>query len=996
MIGFLAKKVFGSQSQREVKRLMKEADRINEIEEALQSLSDGELQAKTDEFKKRLKKGATLEDIKLEAFAVVKNTCRRFSNSKRQIEVRGHPLLWEMIPYDVQLVGGMVLHEGRIAEMATGEGKTLVATMPTYLNALTGKGVHIVTVNDYLAARDSEWVGEVHRFLGLSVGCVQHGQSPEERRAIYECDVVYGTNSELGFDYLRDNGMATRSEDQVQRGHYHAIIDEVDSILIDEARTPLIISGPATVSTHQYDKFKDMVARLVRKQHKICNDFANEAKKKAEAGEIAEAAGLLLKVKMGMPRNPLLLKYKEDPDMLRAIDDAELLLYQDSRRTELYKLKEALHFTVEEKSSDADLSEMGRSFLDPNDPDAFVLPDLVTVHHDIDSDPSLTPEQKNEKKQQAQADYENASQRIHNISQLLRAYCVFEKDVHYIVQDNKVVIVDENTGRAMPGRRWSDGLHQAVEAKEGVKIDQETQTLATITIQNYFRLYDKLSGMTGTAETEANEFKDIYKLGVIQMPTNRPCVRIDHDDLIYKSIREKHNAVLEDIKERNGKGQPILVGTASVESSEVVSRLLKKNNIVHSVLNAKFHQQEAEIVARAGQRGAVTIATNMAGRGTDIKLGPGIADLGGLHVIGTERHQSRRIDRQLRGRCARQGDPGSSQFFVSFEDELMRNFGDSRRISGMMTKLGMEDQEGLAHPLLNRTVEGAQKRVEQRNYQIRKHTLQYDDVMNQQRGVIYDYRNDILTTDDPRKEIFEVVDELIAGECNERLHGADPDIDGLVSWINSAMPLGLSREDVNWEAPEEEIISKLQSRVRDAYDVKVKFEEPDAVKSLERYVVMSAIDRLWQEHLYAIDGLRQSINLRAIAQKDPLVEYKSEAFTMFQELMANIKNEIMHNVFRSSTSLSAFESFLRAIPQKFTRDSGLPDLSSLPSQNPNAGGSPEAQEEPELHLPIRREMEKIGRNEMVIISKDGEEKTVKYKKAQIMIEQEGWRFVSKA
>ncbi|MEM9399683.1 MAG: preprotein translocase subunit SecA [Verrucomicrobiota bacterium] len=995
MIGFIAKKVFGSQSQREVKRLMRDVERINKIEEELQSLSDDALRAKTDEFKQRLENGETLEDIKCEAFAVVKNTCRRFTNVKRQVEVRGQSLLWEMIPYDVQLVGGMVLHEGKISEMATGEGKTLVATMPCYLNALTGKGVHVVTVNDYLAARDAEWMGEVHKFLGLTVGVIQHGQYPDERREIYSCDIVYGTNSEYGFDYLRDNGMATTHEQQVQRGHFYSVIDEVDSILIDEARTPLIISGPATVSTHQYDKFKDIVARLVRKQNGLCTDLANEAKREFDSGNKEAAAAILLKLKMGMPRNKQLLHFMEDPEMRRAIDDAELNLYQDTRRTQLYKLKEELFFSVEEKSNDSDLSEKGRAFLDPNNPDAFVMPDLITVNHDIDSDASLTPEQKMERKQQAQADYEEGSQRIHNISQLLKAYCVFEKDVHYIVQENKVVIVDEHTGRPMPGRRWSDGLHQAVEAKEGVKIDQETQTLASITIQNYFRLYEKLGGMTGTAETEANEFKDIYKLGVVQIPTNRPCVRTDYDDVIFKSRREKLHAVIDDIKERHVKGQPILVGTASVESSELIGRMLKRENIPHNVLNAKFHQQEAEIVARAGQKGAVTIATNMAGRGTDIKLGAGISETGGLHVIGTERHESRRIDRQLRGRCARQGDPGSTQFFVSFEDDLMRNFGDSRRISGMMTKLGMEDDEGLTHPLLNRTVEGAQKRVEQRNYQIRKHTLQYDDVMNQQREVIYSYRNEILTGENPRKEIYDVIDEVIDSRCANHLDGSDPDIDGLLNWLNSTMPLGVERDSFDWTLPAVEISQTIKARIKDAYEVKLKFEHQGAIDSLERNILLTGIDPLWQEHLYAMDSLRTSIGLRAIAQKDPLIEYKQEAYTMFEELMDKIKNRIIHNLFRSATTLEAVEAMFRAMPQKFVHEnlSGM-DLPQQAQAQTQRQGQP--QEEPEIQLPIRREMEKVGRNELVRISKDGEEQVVKFKKAEILMEREGWRFEGKA
>ncbi len=963
MIGWVIKKILGTQNQREVKRLLPLVEEAKRQGEALRSLSIEQLRAKTPLFRERLAKGETLDQLLPEAFATVVALCRRLTEEKRKIRVRGQEMKWEMVPFDVQLIGGIVLHSGRIAEMATGEGKTLVATLPTYLNALAGKGVHVVTVNDYLAARDAEWMGEVYRELGLTVGCLQHGQTQAERRAQYACDITYGTCSEFGFDYLRDNGMATTPEDQVQRGHFFAIIDEVDSILIDEARTPLIISGPVTISTHQFDKYKSVIDGLVRKQNGLCTDWANQAKAKGEAGDLPGAGRLLYRVKLGSPRNKLLLKFQEDPAMRRAIDDAELEMYQDTRRTELYKTKEEMYFSIDERNSEADLSEMGRTFLNPNDPNFFLVPDLITKNHDIETNRALSEEEKLKEKQVAQAEYEDASQRIHNISQLLRAYCVFEKDVHYVVQENKVMIVDEYTGRLMPGRRWSDGLHQAVEAKEGVQIDRETQTLATITIQNYFRLYEKLGGMTGTAETEANEFKDIYRLGVVVIPTNQPCVRVDADDMIFKTRREKLNALIEEIKKRNAVGQPMLVGTASVESSEIISRMLRRENIPHNVLNAKQHQQEAEIVTRAGERGAVTIATNMAGRGTDIKLSAGVAELGGLHVVGTERHESRRIDRQLRGRCARQGDPGSGQFFISFEDDLMRNFGDSRRIGGLMTKLGMEEDEGLQHPWLNRSVETAQKRVEGRNYQIRKHTLQYDDVMNQQRTVIYAWRTDILNSTDPRPEVFETVDERIAAEVEARA-GTDPvDLEGLVRWANAAMPVGLSKEDLLGAGGKEEWTTFLKARVREAYEVKVKFENPEAVKALERFVVLGAIDRLWQEHLYAMDGLRTSINLRAYGQKDPLIEYKNEAYGMFGELMGRIKEEVVHNLFRSASSLSAFEHFLAALPQRTGRGE-LPgqDQPTEGSMSIGGGGGGSTVVEEAL-VPVKRQGPKLGRND---------------------------------
>jgi preprotein translocase subunit SecA len=998
MIQWFVKKVLGTRNQREVSRLWPVVEKINALEKEYQGLMDEQLIAKTTQFKERVGRGESLDALLPEAFAVVKNACRRLTERKHTAVIRGQNVVWDMIPFDVQLVGGMVLHSGRIAEMATGEGKTLVATFPAYLNAMSGRGVHVVTVNDYLAARDSEWMGEIYRFLNLTVGCIQHGQTPDLRRQQYQFDITYGTNAEMGFDYLRDNGMATSKAEQVQRGHVYAIVDEVDSILIDEARTPLIIAGPATVSSHQYDKFKGTIERLVQAQNLESNRWAADAKKHLDEGQIAEAGRLLFKIKNSTPQNKQLLKLIEDPAIRRAMDDAELVLYQDPRKTELYVLKGEAYFSIDPKTNESDLSERGREFLNPNDPEAFVLPDLITRFHDIDSDPELSKEAKQRAKAEEQAKYDSASERIHNISQLLRAYCVFEKDVQYVVQENKVVIVDENTGRTMPGRRWSDGLHQAIEAKEGVQIDRETQTLATITIQNYFRLYLKLAGMTGTAETEANEFHDIYKLDVVVIPTNRPIARVDLDDSIYKTRREKYNAIVKEIKAAHGKGQPVLVGTISVESSELLSRMLKREGIVHNVLNAKFVQQEAEIVAGAGQHGAVTIATNMAGRGTDIKLGPGVKTVeglylaneknrvvdvitpdvkkkegdhvtSGLYVIGTERHESRRIDRQLRGRCARQGDPGVSRFFASFEDDLMRNFGDSRRLSSLMTKLGMKDDEELQHPWLNRSVESAQRRVEERNYVHRKHVLQYDDVMNQQRTVIYTWRNDILITETPRDEIFEVVQEVIESESEARLSGPEADPEGFVTWLNGAFPLGVAAQDFDFAAGPEAAAKIALQRVRDAYEIKIKFEDPNALQSLERYTLLGSIDRLWQEHLYAIDSLRQSINLRTIGQKDPLIEYKQEAFSMFSDLIGRIKFEISASLFRTSASITAFESFLRNLPQKLIHETPVSAMSS-----PDGAARPAAIEAApvveengkaveERHLPIRHTGPQLARND---------------------------------
>ena len=955
--------------------------RANEFDEQFKNLSDDELRAKTAAWKQEISKlpdiqeqWKKLDEILPEAFAVVKNAARRLKDRGQTFTVCDQTMVWDMVHFDVQLLGGIVLHKGRIAEMATGEGKTLVATLPLYLNALTGRGAHLVTVNDYLARRDAEWMGQLYNFLGLTVGCIQHDQEPDVRREQYAMDMTYGTNSEFGFDYLRDNGMATTREQQVQRGYCYAIVDEVDSILIDEARTPLIISGPATISTHQYDKWKPLIEQLVRKQNMLCNRLASEAIEKFEQDDVEIGGRLMFKVKLGQPRNKQLLRMMEDPDKRRAIDKAELSFYQDTRKEELFQLKEELFFTIDEKSNEADLSEQGRVFLNPDDPNAFVLPDLINEFTEIDLDQTLSPEEKDKKKAERQQHCDTQAERIHNISQLLRAYCLFEKDVQYVIEENKVVIVDEFTGRKMPGRRWSDGLHQAVEAKEGVQIDRETQTLATITIQNYFRLYQKLAGMTGTAETEAAEFHDIYKLDVNMIPTNRPVRRTDSNDHIYKTRREKYNAVIKEIKEAHAKTQPVLVGSVSVEASELLSRMLKREKIPHNVLNAKFHMQEAEIVARAGQPGTVTISTNMAGRGTDIKLGPGVTELGGLKVIGTERHEARRIDRQLRGRCARQGDPGASRFYVSFEDDLMRNFGAADRMTKIMERFGLEEGQELEHRWLNKSVETAQKRVEQRNYLIRKRTLDFDDVMNMQRVVVYTWRNEIIDAEEPRTHIYEVIDEAVPAKVKEYLEGEEPNYTGLIHWINTTFPLGLTKEKAQFDTRTVDENGKfLLEKIKNAYERKSSHEEPTAVKSLERYIILNAIDRLWQEHLYAMDALREGVYLRGYAQKDPLIEYKTEAYDMFVELMANIKNEVLNNLFRSTSNLQAFENFLATLPQFLLREEGptAPTATADARMRHPVGamaavggdGDGDGAGEVSLDLPIRRSLPKVGRNE---------------------------------
>ena len=857
-----------------------------------------------------------LEQILPEAYAVVKNAARRMCGTT--ITVNDHPILWEMVHFDVQLIGGIALHRGMIAEMQTGEGKTLVATLPVYLNALTGLGVHIVTVNDYLARRDSDWMGALYRFLGLSVGCIQNQMPPWERREEYACDITYGTNAEFGFDYLRDNGMASTKDEQVQRGHYIAIIDEVDSILIDEARTPLIISGPSSHSSQQYDKYKPSVEQLVKRQTQLCNEIASEAKQLLEAGDKEGAGRALYKLKLGQPRNRQLMRFMEEPEMRRLLEKAELSFHQDAQKKELFDLKEELYFVIDEKSNDSDLMEMGRSFLSPGDPDAFTLPDLGTMYADIDTNRELNDAQKAAAKESLQVRMDSQAEKIHNISQLLKAYCVFEKDVQYVVKDDKVVIVDENTGREMPGRRWSDGLHQAVEAKEGVAIEKETQTFATITIQNYFRLYEKLAGMTGTAETEAAEFHDIYRLDVLPIPTNRPNTRVDENDQVFKTRREKFNAVISKIEEAHAIGQPCLVGTASVESSETLSRMLKRAKIPHSVLNAKFHEQEAEIVSRAGHTGAVTVSTNMAGRGTDIKLAPGVAELGGLFVIGTERHESRRIDRQLRGRCARQGDPGRSQFFISFEDDLMRNFAAADRMTAMMERFGMKEGEALEHSWLNKSVETAQKRVEQRNYTWRKRVLDFDDVMNMQREVVYGYRNEVLTTEVPRDLVNEIINETIPSFVNHFLADQEgsPDFTSLAQEINSSLPLGVSAADFATATDAASITEILVAKVSEAYETRVGSLPAEVLDQEERRMVLAAIDKQWQEHLYSMDALREGVGLRAQGQKDPLIEYKNEAYELFVTLMDSIKREALQNLFRSAANLEAFLKQLHSQPQQ--------------------------------------------------------------------------------
>ncbi len=988
---WIINKIIGTKHHRDVKKLRPLVERINALEVEYQSLSEENLRGKTAEFKDRLARGAALDDLLCEAFAVVKNACRRLQGTVA--EVCGHQMTWDMVPFDVQLIGGIALHHGKIAEMATGEGKTLVATMPLYLNALTDKNVHLVTVNDYLARRDSQWMGLVFRYLGLTVGCIQNQMNQAERRAQYACDITYGTNSEFGFDYLRDNGMAHTAEDVVQRGHFYAIVDEIDSILIDEARTPLIISGPAPVDNHQFTELTPGVDRLVRRQRELCNQFMQEARAAIERGDTEQAKLRLYQVRHGMPKNKQLLHMLEEADTRRMVEQIENAMLTEVRKDQARALREELYFTIDERGHDATLTEKGCNTLNPSDPDAYVFPDLIGQMSEIDGQTGLSPQEKMERRQRAQAAFAEKSERIHCVDQLIRAFCLYERDVNYVVQENQVLIVDEYTGRILPGRRWSDGLHQAVEAKEGVKIERETQTLATITIQNYFRMYGKLSGMTGTAETEANEFRDIYKLDVMVIPTNRPVRRIDFNDVVYRTRREKFKAVIDEINECHVRGQPVLVGTISVETSELISRMLKRENIPHNVLNAKNHEREAEIVMRAGQPGAVTIATNMAGRGTDIKLGEGVVYLPrelvlsqssldehyenrrlrdvlrerpcGLHVIASERHESRRIDRQLRGRCARQGDPGSSRFYVSLEDDLMRLFG-SDRIANIMSRLGLEEGQELQHPWLNRSIETAQKRVEQHNYSIRKRTLEYDDVMNKQREVIYSFRGEIVRSGEVREHLYDLVADVI--EAHAAAVFDDDKVDperaaSFAEWANGAFPLGLCPEELAGAANAEQAARTVYERVRRAYELKAEVEDPQALPMMERFILLHSIDTLWQEYLRSMDNLRQGVGLRAYGQSDPLVEYKREAFNMFSTLMDSIKNEVVMRMFRSTTSLPAYERLLATLPRAQAVHQSLPGLADGDAPRAGGGGAPGRRPARPAPVPVQRAEPKVGRND---------------------------------
>ncbi|MDP9348741.1 MAG: preprotein translocase subunit SecA, partial [Gemmatimonadota bacterium] len=978
--------LFGTRHQRELKRLYPLVDQINQEWERLQHVSEEELRGQTDKFRAiireataeldaeldelraqkrrsesaaerealserigevetRLKAAieATLDDILPEAFATVKEACRRLVGT--EVTVTGQTLTWDMVPYDVQLIGGIVLHQGTVAEMATGEGKTLVATMPLYLNALAGRGAHLVTVNGYLAQRDSDWMGHLYRYLGLSVGCIDlHEPNTPERRAAYHADITYGTNNEFGFDYLRDN-MVHALEHRVQRVHHFAIIDEVDSILIDEARTPLIISGPVGSETNAaYARYNPSVSDLYRRQSRIVAELIADAEKAIGQGDEYRAGERLLLARRGVPRNKRLLKmFADDPGLQKLVSKVEGDYMREKR---LHELDEQLLFAMDEKGHNVHLTDQGLDVLAPGEHDAFVVPDISESVHRIEEDPDLSVDEKRDAREALEREYAEKSEKMHVIHQLLKAYALFNKDEQYVVQDGEIMIVDEFTGRMMPGRRWSDGLHQAVEAKEGVAVKAETQTLATVTIQNYFRMYDKLAGMTGTAETEENEFHQIYGLDVMVIPTNRPIVRDDRHDLVYKTKREKYNAIIEEIARLHALELPVLVGTVSVDVSETLSRMLKRRGIPHEVLNAKYHAREAQIVAMAGQAGAVTIATNMAGRGTDIKLGAGVkeartlgwmrergidpakvgqtpdplravelagqgddhvVEMGGLHILGSERHESRRIDRQLRGRAGRQGDPGATQFFLSLEDDLMRLFG-SDRIAAVMDRMGAEEGEVITHALITRSIGKAQQRVELQNFEARKRLLDYDDVMNQQREVIYDLRTFALEGgEDLKGEVWEMIEKTIPTLAEEYAPlGEAPegwDLAGLRTRLEMDYFLVADRlpRDPDEEgdfASRAELEEYLTGWAREHFHAKLaQFgANTDAVL---RFILLSTIDEKWKDHLYDLDHLKASIGFRGWGQKDPLIEYKKEAFDMFVDLMRDMQLSVARFVFRA-------------------------------------------------------------------------------------------------
>ncbi|RKR12240.1 protein translocase subunit secA [Maribacter vaceletii] len=1106
-------KVFvGDKSEKDVKELQPIIKQVKSFEAAIENLSHDELRAKTTEFKNKIKENCseitskisalteevnastdidknediyaeidklkeeaykiseeTLNDILPEAFAVVKETAKRFANNttltvsaseydrelsgeKEYVSLEGDnatwqnswnaagkEVTWDMIHYDVQLIGGIALHQGKIAEMQTGEGKTLVATLPLYLNALTGNGAHLVTVNDYLAKRDSAWMAPIFQFHGLSVDCIDyHKPNSDGRRAAYNADITYGTNNEFGFDYLRDN-MAHTPKDLVQRPHNFSIVDEVDSVLVDDARTPLIISGPVPEGDrHEFNELKPRVSEIVQKQRQYLTGVFAEAKKHIAEGDTKEGGFLLLRVHRGLPKNKALIKFLSEEGIKQLLQKTENFYMQDNNR-EMPKVDEELLFVIDEKNNQIELTDKGVDYISGDqDKDFFVMPDIGGEIAKIENQ-NLEIEKEAELKEELFKDFTVKSERIHTMSQLLKAYTLFEKDVEYVVMDNKVMIVDEQTGRIMDGRRYSDGLHQAIEAKENVKIEALTQTFATVTLQNYFRMYSKLSGMTGTAITEAGEFWEIYKLDVMEIPTNRPIARDDRNDLIYKTKREKYNAIIDEVTKLSQSGRPVLIGTTSVEISELLSRMLAIRKVPHNVLNAKLHKKEADVVAEAGNPGIVTIATNMAGRGTDIKLSDAVKAAGGLAIVGTERHDSRRVDRQLRGRSGRQGDPGSSQFYVSLEDNLMRLFG-SDRVAKMMDKMGLEDGEVIQHGMMTKSIERAQKKVEENNFGVRKRLLEYDDVMNAQREVVYKRRRHAIQGERLKVDIANMIYDTceVITETNKGANDYKNFEFELIKYFSITSPvseadfekLGIQEiANTIYKEAYQYYTEKMERNATTAFpvikqvyeDQANKFERivvpfTDGIKSLnvvtnlqeaydsngkqlvtdfEKNISLAIIDDSWKTHLRKMDELKQSVQLAVHEQKDPLLIYKFEAFELFKSMIDKVNKEIVSFLFKGelpseSSTIQEAGSVRRPKENLQTSKEEIPNSDELAAQN-RAAGQTQGQR-PAVTETITRERPKIGRNDRVTIKNimSGESKTVKYKQAEPLITKGEW------
>ncbi|MBL0012719.1 MAG: preprotein translocase subunit SecA [Flavobacterium sp.] len=1108
-------KIFvGDKSKKDVGALQGTITKIKAIEASLTNLSHDELRAKTAEFKEKIKQARSEKDSKIaalmqeaetvvdidkrediyaaidalekeayeisektlneilpEAFAVVKETAKRFkentqltvtatpkdrelSATKSYINIvgdtavwanswnaAGKEITWDMIHYDVQLIGGMVLHSGKIAEMQTGEGKTLVATLPLYLNALTGNGVHLVTVNDYLAKRDSTWKAPLFEFHGLTVECIDNYQpNTAERKKAYDADITYGTNNEFGFDYLRDN-MAHSPEDLVQRKHNYAIVDEVDSVLIDDARTPLIISGPVPQGDrHEFNELKPKIENLVQLQRQLSNGFLTEAKRLVKEGNMKDGGFNLLRAFRSLPKNKALIKFLSEEGIKQLLQKTENQYMQDNNR-DMHKIDEALYFVIEEKNNQVELTDNGIKFLSSDtDENFFLLPDIGTEIARIEK-MGFEKDKEAEEKEKLFQDFSIKSERIHTLTQLLKAYSLFEKDVEYVIMDNKILIVDEQTGRIMDGRRYSDGLHQAIEAKENVKIEAATQTFATVTLQNYFRMYSKLAGMTGTAVTEAGELWEIYKLDVVEIPTNRPMARKDKEDLIYKTTREKFNAVIEDVTELSKAGRPVLIGTTSVEISELLSRMLKMRNIQHNVLNAKMHKQEAQIVEEAGKPGVVTIATNMAGRGTDIKLSAEVKEAGGLAIVGTERHDSRRVDRQLRGRAGRQGDVGSSQFYVSLEDNLMRLFG-SERVAKVMDRMGLKEGEVIQHSMMTKSIERAQKKVEENNFGVRKRLLEYDDVMNAQREVVYKRRRHALHGERLKVDIANMMydtSEVIVASNKATNDFKNFEFE-LIRYFSITSPVS---ENEFERSSEMELAGKVYKAALEFYTEKTdrsarealpiiknvyedqnnQFERivvpfTDGIKTLnvvtdlkkayetqgrqlvadfEKNITLAIVDEAWKKHLRKMDELKQSVQLAVHEQKDPLLIYKFEAYNLFSSMLNGVNKEVISFLFKGDLPQQNAPAIQEARQVKVkenykTSKDEIPNSDSLAAENREAGQTQQRQ----VTETIVREMPKINRNDTVTIKHimSGKTDTMKYKKAESMINSGEWVIVN--